>query len=323
MIAKNSKQPLKFRFAPSPNGLLHIGHAYSAILNEKLANELNGSFHLRIEDIDSARSKDEYISAIYRDLHWLGLNWPTPVRHQSEHFPDYKAALAQLDEQGLIYPCFATRGEIKRHWQSTQSPPKDPDGALLYPGLYRNLLHDEAMSLIKAGTPYALRLNMEKAIKLAQSIQAQSNQAQAIQTKAIQTKIMSYKSFEPEGQGAEHPINPAQWGDVILARKDIPTSYHLSVVVDDAHQGITHICRGKDLEKATDVHRLLQILLGFPAPLYHHHELVEINGEKLSKSKSHPSLFELRERGNSAQSIRDAAKSGVSALTDCLDTNNL
>ncbi len=298
------EKPKKFRFAPSPNGLLHLGHAYSALKTAELAQTLDADFLLRIEDIDQARSKDEFIAAIYRDLHWLGLTWPSPVRRQSEHLADYKAAIERLKAEELLYPCFATRSEIKAHWQNAGSPiKKDPDGALLYPGLYKHLTPEETQAHIDTGAPYALRLHMDRAIKRAETL-----------IKGQPT----YKIFDEQGHMADHTVTPEAWGDVIIARKDIPTSYHLSVVVDDAAQGITHICRGKDLEQATDVHRILQINLGFPAPCYHHHDLVRLSGEKLSKSKQHPALQALRDQGVSADDIKTAMQKGPKTLASLL-----
>lgn len=307
MNGKTAKNPNKLRFAPSPNGLLHIGHAYSALLTSEFAKQFSAVFQLRIEDIDLTRSKSDYITAIYRDLHWLGLTWPEPVRRQSEHFNDYKAAIAKLNAKQLLYPCFATRSEIKRYWSTTdraeKPAPKDPDGALLYPGIYKNFPKTKAAAMIASGAPYALRLDMEKAIAIAKSIKGAK---------------WSYQDFDADADCKTQPIYPEQWGDVILARKDVPTSYHLSVVIDDHNEGISHVCRGKDLQPATDVHRLLQILLGLNAPLYHHHALIQLEGEKLSKSKKHPSLFALRKAGISAAAIRKAAKQGPETLTKYL-----
>ncbi len=299
-----------FRFAPSPNGLLHLGHAYSALLNQQAAKNLNGVCRLRIEDIDKARSQQKYIAAIYRDLHWLGLSWPEPVRQQSKHMADYKSAIDQLNELGLLYPCFASRGDIKSYW-SAQNPAeikRDPDGALLYPGLCKHLPDEAAKQRIMAGEPYSLRLHMDKALSRAQHLTGGD---------------LRCETFEINGneqQQARHHemLNPSRWGDVIIARKDVPTSYHLSVVVDDHLEGITHICRGVDLEAATDVHRILQINLGYLVPSYHHHDLVMSREGKLSKSKAHKSLFELRAEGLTASEIRNAAEKGASALSTYL-----
>jgi glutamyl-Q tRNA(Asp) synthetase len=283
---------------------LHLGHAYSALLNHKLAETFGGEVLLRIEDIDKARTRHEYIAAIFRDLHWLGLNWPQTrgsgnteqagVRHQSEHMADYKTYIEKLNALGLLYPCFATRKEI----QAAQSDEYlDPDGAPLYPGLYKNLTEQDQRERMASGTPFALRLRMDKAVKVARDL-----------------KPLSYKCFDENGTILEREIRPERWGDVIIARKDIKTSYHLSVVVDDHIQKITHICRGRDLEAATDIHRLLQIILKLDEPAYHHHELILKQDEKLSKSKSHPSLAELRSQGLTSNEIKDAFTKGPEAF---------
>lgn len=293
--ANKLKKPL-FRFAPSPNGPLHLGHAYSVLLNEKLAKAQNGSLLLRIEDIDKARSSNTHIAAIHRDLHWLGLSFGQPVRYQSAHLDEYKPYIQQLKAAGLLYPCFASRGEIRAAPNNGQT---DPDGAPLYPGLYKNLTKAEQTTRIESGTPYALRLDMEQAIN---------------QAKALSNGILSYNEIDEAGQVTQKPITPERWGDVIIARKDIETSYHLSVTVDDHLQNITHIVRGRDLEASTDIHRILQIILGFDEPLYHHHELILLEREKLSKSKKHMSLFEMRSTGITAPDIRKAFQKGAGAL---------
>ncbi len=293
-------KPPKFRFAPSPNGHLHLGHAYSALMNQDLAEALGGSFHLRIEDIDPARSSEAHINAIIRDLHWLGLKWPAPVRRQSDHINLYKKAIERLSQIGLIYPCFATRGEIKRYWQQQgKEPPRDPDGALLYPGLDKQTSKVMETQRKVAGHPFCLRLHMDKALAY---VKKSGN-------------VLSYRAFAKNGSISTHQINPERWGDVILARKDIPTSYHLSVVIDDDAEGMTHICRGRDLEAATDIHRLLQVILGLREPLYHHHDLIMIENEKLSKSRSHPSLFDMRARGLKADDIQKAFRKGPAAFS--------
>lgn len=299
------------RFAPSPNGLLHLGHAYSALLNQQHAKALGGTLLLRIEDIDKNRSSAAHITAIKRDLHWLGLTWPEPVLHQSDHMPAYRRAIDQLQEAGLTYPCFATRGDIRRYWQQhalTQGAeagdlPTDPDGALLYPGLYKEKSPDEVRERIEAGAPYCLRLDMQKAITAAEQRQGGP---------------LTQKTYDAEGRITTRPLNPARWGDVIIARKDVPTSYHIAVVVDDDRQRVTHICRGRDLAASTDIHRLLQVLLQLREPFYHHHELVAFRGEKLSKSKRHPALFELRRAGLRPGAIRAAAEKGPTALESLL-----
>jgi glutamyl-Q tRNA(Asp) synthetase len=279
-----------FRFAPSPNGFLHLGHAYSALLNFELARESGGRFLLRIEDIDLARAKPEYEAAIYADLAWLGLDWERPVRRQSEHFADYAAALEQLDARGLLYPCACTRGEIAR--AAGENPPRDPDGAPLYPGTCRGKPRGHLREILAVGG-VALRLDMAKALELLGA------EAQAL-------------SWREHAEG-EIAADPKRWGDVVLARKDTPTSYHLAVVVDDALQGVTDVVRGADLKPATGLHRLLQCLLGLPAPSYRHHALLLCaEGEKLSKSRRSKTLRDLRAEGLSAAAVREAAATGVS-----------
>jgi glutamyl-Q tRNA(Asp) synthetase len=266
-----------FRFAPSPNGYLHLGHAYSALLNAELARAAGGRLLLRIEDIDETRCRPEYETAIYEDLRWLGLTWDEPVRRQSDHYGDYRAALAKLD--ALIYPSFESRAEIAR-----TATGRDPDGAPLYSGAGKSLSAAERQRRIDAGEPYALRLDMNAA--LARTGPLQWNE--------------DGKSID-----ANPAASPQLWGDVVLARKETPTSYHLSVVVDDAAQGVTDIVRGHDLYHSTSVHRLLQALLGLPAPRYKHHRLIlDDRGRKLSKSTQATGLRELRAQGKTPVDIR-------------------
>ncbi len=271
-----------FRFAPSPNGFLHIGHACSALLNFELARECGGRFLLRIEDIDLARARPEYEAAIYEDLDWLGLAWERPVRRQSEHFEDYAKALERLEALDLLYPCACTRSDIARH--VAPDGPRDPDGAPLYPGTCREKPRPPVKDVLRQGG-VALRLDMEKALALAPD-------------------GLVWREF---GAG-EVPAHPQRWGDVVLARKDTPASYHLAVVVDDALQGVTDIVRGKDLYWATGLHRLLQSLLDLPAPDYRHHELLlDAHGEKLSKSRLSKTLRDLRAEGATPKQLRALA----------------
>ena len=280
--------PPVFRFAPSPNGYLHLGHALSALINFDMAQRTRGRLVLRIEDIDTARCRPEYEEAIYQDLAWLGIAWEEPVRRQSKHFDDYRAALARLERDGLIYPSFESRAEISALVAARDQQgvwPRDPDGAPLYPGGAAALSPTERKRRIEAGEPYALRLDMKAAIArcgpLSWTNTGMSNAIEVI------------------------PADPAAWGDVVLARKDTPTSYHLAVVVDDALQGITHVVRGQDLLHATSVHRLLQTLLGLPQPIYHHHSLVlDGDGRKLSKSTNATALRALRQSGETPTDIR-------------------
>ena len=282
--------PPVFRFAPSPNGYLHLGHALSALINADMAKAAGGRLLLRIEDIDAARCRPEYEAAIYKDLAWLGIEWELPVRRQSEHYDDYRAALARLEAMGLVYPSFESRAEIAAlvAARETKAPwPRDPDGAPLYPGDAKDLAAAERKRRIAAGAPYALRLDMPAALTRANGL------------------AWSESGAGPAGETGVVAADPAAWGDVILARKDTPTSYHLAVVVDDAAQGVSDVVRGRDLFHATSVHRLLQALLGLPAPRYHHHRLVlDAEGRKLSKSTSATGLRELRARGMTAADIR-------------------
>jgi glutamyl-Q tRNA(Asp) synthetase len=272
-----------FRFAPSPNGYLHLGHAYSAALNAAMAHRAGGRFLLRIEDIDAARCRPEYEAAIFEDLRWMGLAWEEPVRRQSEHPAAYAEALARLAARGLIFPSFESRAEIARLVaERERSPPwpYDPDGAPLYPGTAKTPA--ERARRIAAGEPYALRLDM----------------AAALDATAGLAIAWTETSAGPGGETGRIEADPRQWGDVVLGRKDVPTSYHLSVVIDDALQGITHVVRGQDLFAATGLHRLLQILLELPQPIYHHHRLIlDAEGRKLSKSTRATGLRELRADG--------------------------
>jgi glutamyl-Q tRNA(Asp) synthetase len=282
--------PPVFRFAPSPNGYLHLGHAYSALLNFDLAERTNGRFLLRIEDIDTIRCKPQFEAAIYQDLAWLGIGWEAPVRRQSEHFALYRDAIEHLSAEGLVYPSFESRAEIASlvAQRETQGPwPRDPDGAPLYPGEAKLLSSAARQRLLEQGAPYALRLDM-----------------------AAACARIGELSWTERGQGAngetgEIEARPQAWGDVILARKETPTSYHLSVVIDDALQGVTEVVRGEDLFWSTSVHRLLQALLGLRAPLYRHHRLVlDTTGAKLSKSTGATGLRELRATGAMPVDIR-------------------
>jgi glutamyl-Q tRNA(Asp) synthetase len=282
--------PPVFRFAPSPNGHLHLGHAHSALLNFDLARQAGGRFLLRIEDIDATRCRPEFEAAIYEDLAWLGISWETPVRRQSEHLARYREAVERLSAQGLIYPGFESRAEIARlvAQREADAPwPRDPDGAPLYPGAAKSLAPDVRSRLIAQGTPYALRLDMASACRGARDLAWTEH---------------------GEGPGGETGIvaaDPVAWGDVILARKETPTSYHLSVVIDDALQGVTDVVRGRDLFWSTSVHRLLQHLLGLQPPDYRHHRLIiDTSGQKLSKSTGATGLRELRGQGATPSDIR-------------------
>lgn len=272
-----------FRFAPSPNGRLHLGHAYSALFTAHWAGVLDGTMLLRIEDIDTARCRPEFLTGLFEDLDWLGLRFAQPVRRQSEHFSDYRLAAGRLEAMGLLYPCFCSRSAIR----AASGGLTDPDGAPLYPGTCRSLGGEERAKKLASGAAVQYRLDMGKAVEMT----GQPVIRETLPTPAdvVMTRI----------------ADPVRWGDVVLVRKDTPTSYHLSVVVDDGLQGITHVTRGMDLYAATDIHVLLQALLGLPSPLYCHHGLIRDEGDKkLSKSLGSESLADLRARGWSAEDVR-------------------
>jgi glutamyl-Q tRNA(Asp) synthetase len=279
-----------FRFAPSPNGYLHLGHAFSALINFDMARAAGGRLLLRIEDTDAARCRPEFEAAILEDLGWLGVTWEAPVRRQSQHLETYRAAIERLEARGLIYPSFESRSEIARlvAERERKAPwPRDPDGAPLYPGNAKRLSRAERANRIASGAPFALRLDMRRALAQAGALEWQET------------------GRGPAGETATVEAAPQAWGDVVLARKETPTSYHLAVVIDDALQGITRVVRGEDLFRATSVHRLLQALLGLPAPTYHHHRLIlDSGGNKLSKSTQATGLRELRAQGVEPDEIR-------------------
>lgn len=266
-----------FRFAPSPTGHLHLGHALSALLNFEDAKAAGGRFLLRIEDIDLARCKPEFEQSIYEDLEWLGLRWEMPARRQSQHFEEYAAALGKLESEGLLYASYETRADLARLIAS-----RDPDGGPRY-SREEGLSLKEAKEREARGEPYALRLDMQEAL----------------------SRIASPIFWNEDGERIE--AEPARWGDVVLGRKETPASYHLAVVLDDALQGITNIVRGKDLYEATAVHRVLQELLGLPAPMYRHHRLLlDEHGKKLSKRDKSTTLRDLRASGWTAADVRKA-----------------
>ena len=279
------------RFAPSPTGQLHLGHAFSALTAYEAAKKAGGQFLVRIEDIDTARCRPEYEVQIFDDLAWLGIVWETPVMRQSERFPAYESALTQLKERGLVYPCFCTRKEINAAMTAPQEG--GPDGPT-YPGTCRKLHVSEVRM---QSTPYALRLDMRKAIA-------------SIGGAGIAQKL-HFKELGkgPKGERKKISLDPSYLietcGDIVLARKDAPASYHLSVVLDDAHQQITHVTRGRDLFYATSIHRLLQALFGRPTPFYRHHDLIrDENGKRLAKRDDARSLVTLREDGASPEDVR-------------------
>ena len=281
-----------FRFAPSPNGQLHLGHARSALINDALSRASGGRLLLRIEDIDATRCRPAFEAGIYEDLAWLGLEWERPARRQSQHFADYRSALARLETLDLIYPSFETRSDVRRTVAERSGWPSDPDGAPLFPFPRAAMSAAERARRVAAGEPYALRLDMVRAQALAME----------------RSGAFGWQEADAAGAVRDITADPLAWGDVILARKEVPTSYHLAVVVDDALQGVTHVVRGADLKAATSVHRLLQVLLGLPAPLYTHHTLLlDAEGRKLSKSLGSQSLAALRAEGVTPDEVRRRA----------------
>jgi glutamyl-Q tRNA(Asp) synthetase len=279
-----------FRFAPSPNGGLHLGHALSASIGHDLARAAGGRFLVRIEDIDVGRTRPDLVEAIFEDLAWLGLCWERPVLRQSEHFAVYRQAAQRLEAAGLLYPCFATRAEIAPA-SGTVGGATDPDGAPLYPGLHKGLRCEEIEQRRSAGEPFALRLDMDKALAHAERL--------------LGGRPLTFTEIDAEGREKTIEALPARWGDAVIVRKDVPASYHLAVVVDDARQRVSHVTRGRDLFAATDLHRLLQVLLGLRAPVYYHHPLViDEAGRKLAKSTNDTTLRSLREAGVTPAEVR-------------------
>jgi glutamyl-Q tRNA(Asp) synthetase len=274
------------RFAPSPTGHLHLGHAFSALIAWRRAREAGGRFLLRLEDIDPTRCRAEFAASILEDLAWLGLDWDGEVRVQSQHLPAYRAALDTLAARGLLYPCFCTRADI----QQSAAAPHTPDGVPRYPGTCRTLSADERAMRIAGGARYALRLDMARALGMPLP---QAGEAAL--------------TFREEGEGAI-ACHPERFGDVVLARKDAPASYHLCVTHDDAQQGVTLVTRGVDLRPATHLHRLLQALMGWPAPAYAHHPLLtDTAGRRLAKRDRAATLRELRAQGHAPATVRALA----------------
>jgi glutamyl-Q tRNA(Asp) synthetase len=279
-----------FRFAPSPNGYLHRGHALSALLNARAAEATGGRFLLRIEDIDRTRARTAFEAAIYEDLDWLGLSWEEPVLRQSDRFDAYRAALAELEKLGLLYPAFMSRAEVQSHVDRRKAAgapwPRDPDGAPLYPRAERGWPPSKRKAEIASGRPYALRLDMAAALA------------------GLPPLTWKEQDESRPGLSITVPADPAAWGDVILGRKEIPASYHLAVVMDDAFQGVSDVVRGKDLRAATSVHRLLQALLGLPEPTYTHHRLIlDESGQKLSKSRGSETIRARRAAGETPEEL--------------------
>ncbi len=278
------------RFAPSPNGLLHAGHALSAIVAHDMARDLGGRFLVRIEDIDITRARPEFVAAIFEDLAWLGLAWEQPVLVQSQHFPEYLEAAGKLIAQGLLYPCFASRAEIAAVADPART---DPDGAPLYAGLWKTASQEAVAERLANGETPAMRLDMEGALSALHA--------------RLGDDALTFTELDSDGVARVVAAEPERWGDAVIVRKDVPASYHLAVVVDDARQGVTHVTRGEDLFAATGLQRLLQVLLDLPEPVYSHHRLVRwADGHKLSKSNGDLSLRAMRAEGASAADVRRA-----------------
>jgi glutamyl-Q tRNA(Asp) synthetase len=281
------------RFAPSPTGLLHLGHAFSALVAWRRARAAGGRFLLRIEDIDPNRCRPEFAAAIETDLAWLGLDWDGPVRVQSQHLAEYQAALDALAARGLLYPCFCTRADILAEVAGSASAPHAPDGSPRYPGTCRGLPEDQRVARIAAGERFALRLNMAHALA------------------AVPDPLVFHEAAE-----GDVVCDPAAFGDVVLARKDAPASYHLCVTHDDAAQGVTLVTRGEDLKPATHLHRLIQALMGWPAPRYAHHRLLtDAAGRRLAKRDRAATLRELRAAGHTPAAVRRMAGDDAAVAT--------
>lgn len=279
-VPPEGEPPFVTRFAPSPTGLLHLGHAYSALFAHQTALACGGRFLLRIEDIDHTRCRAEFEQAIIDDLRWLGLRWEAPAWRQSTRTDIYLGALARLRDRGLIYPCFCTRQQIRQEIVHSASAPHGPGGEMLYPGTCRGLDAAEAGRRIARGQPHAWRLDVAAAL--------------------ARTGPLQWYDI----RGGWQDCRAQDFGDVVLARKDVPTSYHLAVTVDDAAQGVSLVTRGEDLFQATHVHRLLQALLGLATPHYYHHNLVAgADGQRLAKRNRSASLRYFRERGETPDGI--------------------
>jgi glutamyl-Q tRNA(Asp) synthetase len=272
-----------FRFAPSPNGHLHLGHVKSALVGYEMARRLGGRFLVRIEDTDVTRCRPEFIASIIDDLTWLGLTWERPVRRQSRHFADYQPAVRRLLDEGLLYRCFLSRSKINL---------MGPDAIALAPGSDREVTHlASAARQESSGEPFALRLHMDRALARARQL--------------LGNEPLTFTELDAAGRARTVACRPELWGDAVIVRKEVPASYHLAVVIDDAAQRVTHVTRGLDVFPSTDVHRLLQVLLGLPAPLYHHHALIMgDDGRKLSKSAGSPTLKSLRANGLRPEDVR-------------------
>ncbi|MEO0879553.1 MAG: tRNA glutamyl-Q(34) synthetase GluQRS [Pseudomonadota bacterium] len=276
------------RFAPSPTGYLHLGHAYSALVAARAARDAGGACLLRIEDIDKGRCKPEYEAAILEDLSWLGLSWPSPVRRQSDHFSDYKAALTRLIDKGVVYRCFKTRKEVADAIASApHAPPAGPEGPVYRGG---PLPADEENALIERGAPFAWRLSIDR----------------AREALGARFSTLAFTTESLEGEAAKtFRAAPEKFGDAVIARKDAGASYHLASVHDDALQGVSHVIRGEDLAEAAHLHTLLQALLDAPHPVYRTHKLItDETGKRLAKRDKAVTLRALRAGGASPGDIR-------------------
>ena len=268
------------RFAPSPTGLLHLGHLASALVAFRLARDSGGRFLLRLEDIDATRCREEHAAAAIEDLAWLGLRPEGEVRRQSAHFDDYRAVLDRLRGEGLLYPCFCTRAAIAREVAQSGAAPHAPDGAVVYPGTCRGLSESARAELVASGADHAWRLDMRAALR--------------------RVGALEYRTLEGDVVGCD----PGAFGDVVLARREVPASYHLCVTHDDALEGVSLVTRGEDLRAVSDIHRVLQALMGWPAPVYHHHRLLrEADGRRLAKRDGAQALRALRAAGWSADAL--------------------
>lgn len=282
--------PIVTRFAPSPTGHLHLGHAFSALFAWHRARQAGGRFLLRLEDIDPGRCRPEFATAIIDDLAWLGLDWDGEVRVQSQHLAEYRAVLDDLTARALLYPCFCTRSDIQREIAQSATAPHTPDGTPLYPGTCRALSQDEHAARIASGEHFALRLDMQRAL----------------------SSVSGALTFDEEGEGSV-ACSPEQFGDVVLARKDASASYHLCVTHDDAVQGVTLVTRGVDLKPATHLHRLIQALMNWPTPAYAHHPLLTSPaGRRLAKRDRAATLRDLRAQGHSPADVRALVDAGQS-----------
>lgn len=279
-------QRLTTRFAPSPTGRLHVGHGWSALMAMDMARESGGVLRLRIEDIDAARSRPEHVAGIIEDLRWLGVEWDGAIILQSERLPLYDAALGQLKQAGLVYPCFCTRADIAAEIAASGSALHGPAGPL-YPGTCRSIDRTHRADRIARGDSHCWRIDMSEAL--------------------ARTGPLTWQDMD----AGDVPAHPERAGDVVLARKDAPTSYHLAATLDDADMGVTHVLRGEDLRAAADIHRLLQALLDLPRPLYRHHRLlVDAAGRRIAKRTGGCALAELRDGGVEPSRLRDDLRAG-------------